>query len=106
MQFVLLHQDFYQSVDVDRLNDVNRQLANQLNEIQRAATRCAHKATQCEFPAIAIPEIEIPKRKSQTLSESPTQEEEGIDLSRYYDRMMERQRHGISIKRPKLHLPE
>lgn len=63
IKFVLQHQNYFESPDIDVLNAVSAKLASVANAISRGASECANDVGKCEFGETVMPAIQLPKRK-------------------------------------------
>jgi hypothetical protein len=62
VKYVLQNQSYFDAPNVDELNTASTQLASMANDITKGAAECAGDTAKCEFSAIVMPKIVLPKR--------------------------------------------
>jgi hypothetical protein len=64
IDFVLRHQGWFVEPNVALLNDINRKISNELNELLKRAKICATDFAACQYYAPTYPELILPLRKA------------------------------------------
>ncbi len=63
IDYVLTRQSQFQDYDQGMLQSSRDQVNQAINELTAAASRCANNVKDCSWPAIQIPEIDLPDRR-------------------------------------------